>query len=188
MVVDSSDELREPCSTPMDTRYSRNPFDQSSDGRALLLVNGRETGLVTLDEFLLFIDQDTMNEVAVFDGEPTGVAPCIHEVRADEHLSRAIGLVASNLKTNADQLDKLTAITVTLLSRVTDPSHLTVVEVARIEGVTEKTVRNRISKGKYVLEGVPGTRRTGIPTLQVFSRWMEIGEARELLLEMRNED
>ena len=78
-------------------------------------------------------------------------------------------------------LDQLLAICIVMLSRITDPTHLSVAEVARIKRVCEKTVRNWIAKRKLTLEIISGTRQSGIPTEQVFSGWIDIQTATEIL-------
>ncbi|HVT02036.1 MAG TPA: hypothetical protein VHL58_01525 [Thermoanaerobaculia bacterium] len=112
---------------------------------------------------------------------PTGA------VHSDE-LVRAVRSITSRIAGMASDHERLAAIMSTLIRRLTDPTHLSVQEVAQIEGVSEKTVRNRIGRGKYELETVPGTRRCGIPIQQVFSRWIDIQVAGELLREVRDED
>lgn len=76
-------------------------------------------------------------------------------------------------------------VAMTLLERLTDPTHLTVSEAARFLGLSEKTVRTRIKSGALTLETIPGTRRRGIPLRQLSSGWVSAKFARELGVENR---
>lgn len=157
-------------------------------GRSLLLLDGIPSGFVTGSEFAELWGSDF---AAVFGWGNIEVLPvtglgkrsvdacCSVGDEQDERLSVTLERLASHLRTLADDHAKFLAVCVAMLRRHTDPSHLSVEEVARIEGVSEKTVRNRISSRRYTLEVVPGTRRCGVPVDQVFNRWIDIEVARQ---------
>jgi len=168
-------------------------------GRRLLLIEGREEGWVTLDEFLNLWFSDFAGMVGYENIELSScicnVSPVeanvhpllpVETVHSDADVLRRLELLASHMRTIAEDQMKLLSICITIIGRQTDPTHLSVAEVAKIEGVCEKTVRNRISKGVYRFEIVPGTSRSGVRTEQVFSRWISIQEARRIVGEARD--
>lgn len=57
--------------------------------------------------------------------------------------------------------------------RLTDPTHLTIPEFAKLKGVSEKTVRNWISAGKIICEVIPGTKKSGIPVEEAHAGWID---------------
>ena len=73
-----------------------------------------------------------------------------------------------------------------LAARVTDLSHLTTAEVARLKGVSTKTVRNWIASGKLTREVIPHTNQRGIPIREVFGGWIDENAAREILRKHRS--
>lgn len=65
-----------------------------------------------------------------------------------------------------------------LIDRITDPTHLTIEELARYWDVSEVQIRRKINAGQLTLEVIPGTRRSGIPVREVRGRWIPIQKAR----------
>jgi hypothetical protein len=163
--------------------------------RRLLLINGQPEGWVTLEEFNEVWSSDVAGMVGYENIELASFAcacekshsdelcavSSIETTRVDERVGRAVELAASHLKKIADDQERLLALCITMLGRTTDPTHLSIEEVARIERVSLKTVRNRISSGHFDLQAIPGTRRMGIPVEQVFARWMSIALAKDVL-------
>lgn len=84
-----------------------------------------------------------------------------------EQLARAVADLA------AHQM-RMNEIALAFLARLGDPTHLNVSEVARIRRVSDKTIRRAIARGELNLEAIPGTRETGIPVQQVYSRWIDL--------------
>jgi len=157
---------------------SIDPFALSSDGRALLLINGGTFGAVTHEEFLDWCDEQVEETVAAsldFRFRAATVEPSF-----GGDLWCAVGDLTYQVSRMADDFDQLSAIYTVMLSRIMDPTHLTVAEVARIKGVCTKTVRNWISEGKLTREVVPGTRQSGIPIREVFSGWIDAERAAEI--------
>jgi hypothetical protein len=73
-----------------------------------------------------------------------------------------------------------------LAARLTDSTHLTTAEVARLKGVSTKTVRNWISSGKLTREVIPQTNQRGIPIREVFGGWIDENDAREIIRKQRS--
>lgn len=167
----------------------RDPFD-TPDGRCWLVINGDVVGRVDRDELerLFAEDESIMHgfiEPVLTRPQPfplpgwardSGLEDAAstepQELALDLKEARAEAIVVSQLKRLADDQKELVRVCATMLSRTTDPSHLTVAEVARLRRVTERTVRNWIAQGLLTLEVVPGTRISGIKTEQVFSVWL----------------
>ena len=103
----------------------------------------------------------------------------------DAGLDAEIRRVASALDALMHDVSGIFAIVCVLLGRFTDVSHMSIEEVARVKHVTEKTVRNWIADGKLTREIIPGTRKSGVPTGEVFSGWIEADRADEILQESR---
>jgi hypothetical protein len=166
------------------TYGSVDPFGDPPDGRALLICNGVVVGPMTFEEFE---DWDHAQEMQWESGDQLVERPGLdlslglELPESVEQPDLSIAYLASHCRRLADGQDKLVALLAVFASRMTDPTHVSVEEAARIEGVSSKTIRNRISSGRYSLQQVPGTRRTGIPTDQLFNRWVSISTARGVL-------
>lgn len=91
---------------------------------------------------------------------------------------------ASRLRALASTSEETAAVAQLLLGRLTDSTHVSVAEAARIRRVSTKTIRNWVAKGILTLERVPGTRQWGIPLEQLTSGWLS-REAAARLLERR---
>jgi hypothetical protein len=89
----------------------------------------------------------------------------------------------------AERADRLqaTKIIVALLAQHGDPTHVTIERAAALRGCSVKTIRRSIDAGNLTLEVIPGTRESGIPIEQIYSRWVPIRVAREALRKMRTE-
>lgn len=61
-----------------------------------------------------------------------------------------------------------------LAYRLSDISHASIAETARILKVSTKTVRRRIESGELTLETMPGSRAKGIPLRQVRPDWINV--------------
>lgn len=73
------------------------------------------------------------------------------------------------------------AIILALLAQHGDPTHISVARAAELEGVSEKTIRRRITAGRYTLERRPGEKESGIPIEQFYAGWTPIGALRSAI-------
>lgn len=76
------------------------------------------------------------------------------------------------------RIEQLLELVPLLLAQVTDPTHLSIASAARALGVSEKTIRRRISSGLLTLRTIPGTRHCGIAIDELFSQWVDLRTAR----------
>jgi hypothetical protein len=84
--------------------------------------------------------------------------------------------VAARLNQLVELVQGLSKLTAILAARSSDSTHLSVVETAKFLGLSERTIRDRIKRGEFRCEVVPGTRRKGISTVSLFSDWIDSRE------------
>jgi len=83
--------------------------------------------------------------------------------------------------------EDVVAVMVALLAQHGDPTHVDVARAAQLRGCSEKTIRRAIAAGKLRLVIIPGTRVSGIPIEQIYSRWLPITAARRAIENARRE-
>jgi len=86
-----------------------------------------------------------------------------------------------------DRQSQLVDVLITLVGRVSDPTHVTVEEAARLKNCSVKTIRRKIRRGDYTLEQVSGTRLFGIPIVEIYADWIDVRAARTARERQREE-
>jgi hypothetical protein len=107
------------------------------------------------------------------EGQETRLYPAVPVIigRAAELLRDEFRFATSQLMGIVGDQRDLAGTVTAVLERLSDSTHLTVPEVARLREVTALTVRNWIERGLLSLEVMPCTRFSSIPTSQVLFVW-----------------
>lgn len=93
----------------------------------------------------------------------------------EREVRMAVLPIQSELAAVREQLGQVAALLSVVLSRQTDVTHLSVREIAAIDGTSEQTARRRYAE---VLERRPGSKKFGVPIEKVFSGWLPLAIAR----------
>lgn len=139
--------------------------------RRLLLINGEPASYVTQDEFNEIWASDFAGMIGYENIECVDLS-FVATVDVAAPRSLPLEFAVSHLKELVRQQDEMIELFRVLSSRLTDASHLTVAEVAKLRNVTERTVRSWIARGIFELEAIPHSRESGIRTEAVFNAWL----------------